>query len=339
MGRVSRLCCLIVLVSDFASAQSYADRARGKGLSEGVGIEGIITVYDETPRMWLSLGPPRTEAQYPLWYFYDDGPFKLTLRAQLENRKFKVRSIKYSGDRAKVPALKTRAGITLRDTGARVLEVYGQPESVSGTEYRYPARGVSFHLSAKAGHVTAITVFRSNGEPVKRVDVPATLPLSPKVVPVKTTPVKDVPVGGPASFGLLTGLTWRVVGKLEAHSGTFRTSSGALEMHVSSCGDCQPLDKAWKTLREKFYSVGGPPVRAALSSSELARIGARRGYAAQFLESAKVASGRIWVYLLVRKVGQVEVSIRLVPKRPTQPQLAELVRLLRELRLGDRGSD
>lgn len=335
-ARQNVIVLLMVMVPSIALAQDYVDRVRGKRISEGVGIEGVITVFDETPRMFSSLGSPRTEVRYPLWYFYDDGDFKLTLRAEYTREKFMVRTIEYSDDRGQARALRTGEGITLGDPVTRVIEVYGAAPEVNAGAHRYPAWGVSFKVGGKPAAVTSITVFRPNGAPVRRrTPLVAPSPPKPVVAPAPAQPTPRPTPRGPAELGLdlPPSPAWRPVGEVTLTHGVFQSADGALELIVDVCSTC--AGGADATVVEALTKRYGPnrlsPVQTRPPRAEVLRLGARRAYLARY--GAPFQRGTAWAYVLAGRRGHLQAVLRLVATRPTAAQLSGLVAVLRGLRL------
>ena len=112
---ISFLLLVVLTGSSTAFADFQYERAlKGKTLVEGLGFEGGLTVFDDTPRMFRRLGHPTTLPRFPLWYFYDAGSYKITVKAAYIGGRFQVKSIQYSGDRQRRFA--TNQGIRLGDT-------------------------------------------------------------------------------------------------------------------------------------------------------------------------------------------------------------------------------
>ncbi len=101
-----------------------------KPLVEGVGFPGIVEVGGATPAMYKALGPGREDPSYVFWYFYDRGPWRLTVIAETTAANdFQTRAIEIAG--AKAPA--TSRGIHIGDSAAQVTKAYGASAAFTGT--------------------------------------------------------------------------------------------------------------------------------------------------------------------------------------------------------------
>ncbi|CAN5295990.1 hypothetical protein BH11MYX1_BH11MYX1_48970 [soil metagenome] len=108
----------------------YAKQLAGQPLVEGKGFAGVVELGTPTPRMYKALGPGREDTGFVFWYFYDRGPWQLTVMAETTpTNDFQTRAIEISG--AKAPA--TARGIRIGDTAAQVTKVYGAGEAFTGT--------------------------------------------------------------------------------------------------------------------------------------------------------------------------------------------------------------
>jgi hypothetical protein len=110
------------------SGEPYVRLVAGKTLEEGKGFPGVIAIGDPTPSMYKTLGEPREDMAYPFWYFYDKGPWALTVVAEYVADTFRTRAIIISGSGA--PA--TTKGVHIGDPTSAVASAYGKAVPFSG---------------------------------------------------------------------------------------------------------------------------------------------------------------------------------------------------------------
>ena len=151
------LLILALFVASAAGASDYTLAVKDKSLVEGLGFEGALTVYDETPRLYRNLGQPVKRPDFPLWYFYNTGSFHVTVRAEYTDGRFLIRSIQLSGKSDGAP--RTNQGIRLGDPLSRLHESHGPAEVIDGADHTYPSRGVTFHMDTNSS-IVGITVYR-----------------------------------------------------------------------------------------------------------------------------------------------------------------------------------
>ncbi len=115
--------------ADDAPDDRYATVLQGKTLDEGKGFGATLFLGQPTPAMYQLLGPGREDMNYPFWYFYDRGPWRLVVVAEMDNGTFRTRAIELAGDKAPP----TAKGAHIGDDAARIRKLYGKPAPFSGT--------------------------------------------------------------------------------------------------------------------------------------------------------------------------------------------------------------
>jgi hypothetical protein len=125
---------LLLVATGTARAQGapddrYAKVLKGKVLEEGKGFPGLVTLGQPTPAMYKLLGPGREDMNFPFWYFYDQGPWRLVVVAELANGEFRTRAIEVSGDKAPATAKGARVG----DGADKITKLYGPPSPFSAS--------------------------------------------------------------------------------------------------------------------------------------------------------------------------------------------------------------
>lgn len=316
-------------------------------LTEGVGVEGVLTVYDETPRMFRSLGEPTRAGGGK--YVYEGVGMKLVIAADYREGKFPITAITASGTDTRV---RTGSGVRLGDEPAQVIAVLGEPTTQSETELAYPGLGVAFTLAkpkgaasnAKAGSprrvVAGITITRP--DPTLQVAAPA-----PGAPVVAVAPEPKVPAALPlgeslASFGvdLVLGKRWTKDAATEpfapgANAARYALDGSAATLRVDACADCQAAVEERVRARE-----------AALGPNRLTD-GARRfdermkelvqaddGYAGVY--GPPILGRSTWLLALRRGARTVLIELELSPSAGSNvmlDSLSEVVGLLRSLRL------
>lgn len=117
---------LLAEPADRTPTTRYVTVLAGKKLEEGRGFPGIVEVGSALPTVHPKIGYGREESAFGFWYFYDLGPWKLTVIARPDwercNYLSNVEAVIVEGPGA--PA--TTRGVAVGDPKAKVLEVYGK---------------------------------------------------------------------------------------------------------------------------------------------------------------------------------------------------------------------
>ena len=321
------------------------EAVRGRTLTEGVGIEGVLTVFDETPRMYRSLGDPRRDQRYPLWYFYDQGPFRLTVRAAVKDGRFLIQSILYTGDNGTPKALVTSRGIRLGAHIDQVIEIYGKPGSRTPQELRYPGAGVVFHMG-KRGDVIGITVERPTGKtpnmPGRHATKPHPVPEQAKPEELHATPAPPLVAPSPpkptglADLGLMVPHTsaWKPAAPLTASGGKLTAAGGVVELAIWTCTGCaEQLVERVRAFEKEMDSPNRIPKELTdLDRRSLERVGAERGYVGRYVP---VGGGRlVWLLAYQQKERSHMLVLSLRTDQPAQqPNVALVADVLDGIRL------
>ncbi len=284
------------LLASAAAAVDFERIALETPITEGLGLENILTINDETPRMFRSLGQPTRSGGGK--YVYEGKKASIVVEANYENGRFPIRSITVLGRDARI---KTLAGAAAGDEPSRIVALYGEPAAQSETRLDYPALGLELLLGkgtasedtpAAAGAPLRVVT----GFVVKRatLGVPGELP----------TPLPEAPVAAPESTGvafqpagvaLALGARWRVDAAVTRAGGTARSDGG--EIRVERCEACagrrgcvgpttpyttceEQVEARVRTIEEALGPNRLPEARRTLDAELLATIGAESGYAA-----------------------------------------------------------
>lgn len=218
-GQLSQFCLVAIVVLTVGAAargqpapdDRYAKLLTNQKLVEGQGFPGVVAVEDATPQMFAKLGRAREAAEYPFWYFYESGPWRLTVVAEHVPvaHSFRVRALIVEGQGA--PA--TVKGIRIGDPAAKVRQLYGEPSPAAttitdpqlrafesaGTDTEaafrgrlyYPQQAISFVLEKE--RVTRIVVMKkiaaeALASPPATTDSPASPPPATPAVPMAPAP-------------------------------------------------------------------------------------------------------------------------------------------------------
>lgn len=313
---------------DARAAAQYVAAVRGKALVEGLGFEGVLTVFDETPRMYRTLGQPRTYAEYPLWYFYDSGTFKVTIQAEWRNERFLVKSIRYTGDPAR--SIASNQGIRLGDPIGRVVEANGEAELVRGSDFIYASRGVTYHIGTQST-VIGVTVYR-----------PHFKPLAPEVSPPvaepgqEPSPTSDPPaaprVSGLDAFGVAVPLEggWTPDGEVSSASGRFLGAAGKMVLAVRRCGECAAdLGAMIREVEQRQSPNRVPQAHRDVPQERLQVYGADAAYLGRY----DTQTGFLWLIGLRRGQAAWLLTLAVATGTLTQTDVAQLARALSGLRL------
>ncbi|HIA00370.1 MAG TPA: hypothetical protein EYN66_00375 [Myxococcales bacterium] len=327
--RVAILAGALVLLigSSTAFAEFQYERAfKGKTLVEGLGFEGALTVFDDTPRMFRRLGHPNTLARFPLWYFYDAGQYKVTVNAEYVAGRFQVRSIQYSGDRRR--RFVTNQGIRLGDSVQKIIDVYGEPDTkavvnsvqkVKGRTLSYKARGIAFNVG-KVSRVIAINVFRPERLQVESVEAAA---------PKKGAGIvdTDAPIHliKPDLERLLKledlGLSlqlpeeWTPVVPLTESGGSYAEKAGRLSLNISVCKACGKSILEKVTEFEKQRPSNRVPENLRWLVEDLAAVrNAERVYMGLYMDTGD--NRPTWLVALQKGRKVVLVALSVKSKKP-----------------------
>jgi hypothetical protein len=345
--RVAILTTVLALFAFNASAfaeYQYERALKGKALVEGLGFEGAVTVFDETPRMFRRLGHPNTFPRFPLWYFYEAGDYKITVNAEYRDGRFQVKSIQYSNDRQR--RFVTDQGIRLRDPVQRIIDLYGEPDAqptvntvkkTNGRALSYRTRGITFHVG-KASTVIGITVFRTvrdeseedaikpgENEPVKDTgDAPVHV--------VKPNPERLIK---PAALGLSLILPegWSSVLPLTEKGGTYAEKAGRLSLNIIACRDCKDsIEQRVAEFEKQRPNNRIPEAQRWLSEEAAGARNAAKVYMGLFVENSD--NRPTWLVALQSGQNVVLVSLVAKKKEPLVPKLQRhVVSILKQLRL------
>ena len=311
---------LAVMVSGVALAVDVDRLLADKVIAEGTGIEHVLTVYDDSPRIFASLGEP-TETGGDL-YLYKGKGSTLVIQTTFSDGKHRVTTLTVSGTD---PRIHTEKGVHLLDQPDRVIALLGDPAERSDSRLGYPGLGVSFALSAieKGGPavVTGIEVRRPVGE------APA--------VPVAPPTALPVPSGGLdfSKTGLFAPLTerWIEVEPIGPKGGLVRSFSGSAEVRVAACQKCKAEVEAQVLALEK--ELGPNRISEAKQRiDEVSRVamGIDNGYAGVY-GKALTETPR---WLLALRSGQRTWLVTIALLRPAEPEIrADIVALLRAVRV------
>jgi hypothetical protein len=118
------------------AVDGYATLLSGRVLEEGQGFPGIAAIDEPLRDAFQKLGLGREEmasgdVYRPFWYFYDKGPFSLTLTGEEDDERgvMRLRGLLLSGSGA--PG--TRRGVRIGDPIEAVTKTYGVPQRWSTT--------------------------------------------------------------------------------------------------------------------------------------------------------------------------------------------------------------
>ena len=111
------------------SDEQYIRVLTGKTFEEGKGFPGAVAIGDGTPSMYQKLGAGREQVGLPFWYFFDKGPWTLTVVAEFVADAFRIRGIIVSG----TGAPPTAKGVRVGDAVSKVTSVYGIEAPFSGS--------------------------------------------------------------------------------------------------------------------------------------------------------------------------------------------------------------
>lgn len=316
-------------------------------LTEGVGLEGVLTIYDETPRMFRSLGEPTRAGGGK--YVYEGAGIKLVIAADYRDGKFPITAITASGSDDRV---RTGTGVRLGDEPAQVVAVLGEPTSRTDSELGYPGLGVTFTLgkpkgapsNAKAGSprrvVTAITITR----PELTIQAAAPEPGVPPIPPAPETKVPAVLTSGetlvPFGVDLVLGKRWTKDAATEpfapgAVAARFALDRSAATLRVDACADCQAAVEERVRTREGELGPNRLTDGARRFDDRMKElVQADDGYAGVY--GPPILGRTTWVLALRRGARTVLIELELSPKAGSDlvlDSLSEVVGLLRSLRL------
>ncbi len=276
---VTAVLALGVVGPGSASAAGLYERALyGKPLVEGLGFEGVLTIFDETPRMFRSLGrKPMRSADKPHHYRYASGAFLLTVQAEYRDGRFMVDTIQYSRDPGRNIA--TARGIRLQDPVGRVVDEYGNPDQVDGNEHFYRRLGVSFSLD-EGNRVVAIAVFRPEdaivGPESEVTEKTIFTGGEAKVSSGAENALLDAP--GQLGVRLTLGPDWRLMGHPTSRDLTALGWEGRVMLRLVRCRRCgKRVSRTMKLLE----GIAGPNMLAprfrSMDREALLRVGGEAG--------------------------------------------------------------
>jgi hypothetical protein len=314
---------IATLAGPAGAAQPYEDAVRGKPLVEGLGFEGVLTVFDQTPRMFRTLGQPLQRAQFALWYFYEGGELELVVRAEYHDGKYLVRSIRATG---RPGAVVSGKGIKLGDPASRVIAVHGPPESRPAGKLVYAARGAIFYIG-KANMVIGIEVSRPGLSPDKEAQPEVTPPVgTPNEVPVERVPtMADLGIAVP------TPGSWVQAGEPTLDVQEMMGDGGAIRLRVEACRDCaSKLGDRITRLETTRTTNEVPAALRDVDRAWLERLGAEAGYVGRYEDG----SIREWLVALRRGRRAWIVTLRLDLSKPvSQAVLVDVSKALNGIRL------
>ncbi len=325
IGGLAPILSLVVLLAAGTAVATprYEKAVNGKALVAGLGFEGVLTVFDETPRMFTSLGQPRQRPEYKLWYFYEGGKIDLVVRAEFHDGRFLVRSMRASG---RPGALRTARGITLGQPASRAVAVYGEPDEQKPGRLTYHSRGIAF-LLGKTGAIIGIEVSRPSlgGAPDPREEKP------PVRTPDPVPAAPAVPTITDLGLSIPTPDSWVQAGEPTLELQELMGDGGAVRVRVEVCRDCS--ERLGEQIKH-FESARTPNVipRAVRDVDRrwLEAIGADAGYLGRYAEGDVIE----WLLALRRGRRAWMVSIQLDTSRPlSQAILSDVARALAGVRL------
>ncbi|MFT5430479.1 MAG: hypothetical protein ACI9OJ_001154 [Myxococcota bacterium] len=317
------LLSVTVLAAAPAHARSYDEVIRGKTLVEGLGFEGVLTVYDETTRMFKTLGQPREDPKYPEWYFYDFGTAKLTVRAKYTDGKFLITFIRYARDEN--ASVATNSGIRLGESAARIMARLGEPEKRGARSLEYPGRGVTYHIG-KRSEVIGVTVYR----PSKQVTSPDGAPPIPAAKPVKT---ERAPLGE-LGLEVALGPRWSKP-VLNGTSGASVALGGVAKLTViTTCDGDECRDIIQQGVQDIESDLGANRLEEKhrlLEGDGAAARGADKVYVGRY---SKFVGGRsTWLFALTRGTRYVVATLAVTSDDLSQPEIAHVAEALSSLGL------
>jgi len=313
------LLTVVLLFTPAAQAIDKYERAiQTKKLVEGLGFEGVLTVFDETPRMYNMLGDPRRDLKHPGWYFYDSdaSPVSIAVFAEYREQRFFIKSIQYGGEPGR--GVVTNTGIRLGDPISKVTQANGDAESVRGNQYIYASRGVTYFVGRKST-IIAIQVFRPGPKAPTTSDVPPALrnrpgPETPGLPGVTPAVAKVRPLGLlDAGLSLPMPSEWTPVGTLTREHMRFRGADGAVTLDVKACVGCAA--KLGDKVREFEGARSENQIPVPLRDVDrrwLTRMNAETGYVGLYLSEAR----REWLIAIRKDKRAWMVTVVLDTARP-----------------------
>lgn len=345
----------VLLLSWSAAAIDFERIALETPLTPGVGLEGALTIYDETPRMFRSLGQPTRSGGGK--YVYEGTRATIVIEASYEQGRFPIRSLTVLG---RDPRLHTPEGAAAGDEPTRVASLYGPPAEESDTRLRYPALGLELMLGPGEANpenpaagaprrvVTGFVIRRAElDEAPSEVpgEVPSEPPGTPAVEPAapgEPTPSPAVvPAVVPAESGvsfhvaglaLSLGPRWRTERLVDRAGGVARAREGGGTVSVERCERCEKaVEDKVKALEAQLGPNRLPAARQTLDDDFRKAVGADSGYAAVY--GAVGGTTPTWVLALRRGVVTWLVVISLTSLEPSPDLTADVLGALRGLAL------
>ncbi len=299
-------------------------------LIEGLGYEGILTVYDETPRMYRRLGTPRTDPKRPLWYFYDSGPFRLVVRAEYRDSRFFVASIQAAGgERGRIV---TNSGVRSGDPLRKVIDTHGEPERIEGQDYVYESRGVTYNVG-KDSTIVGIVVYRPKGPGAKTVPPPAT-PVDEKEGPSTLAELFKPAAPStpqPADLGVEIPLSDRFKPFGEATAAGAAWTARGVTVRASVCTDCAlELAVTVRSYEAALPENRIPPALRAGDDADRTRTGAELTYFGFYPGPA--GEDPVWLVAIRKGLRSVMITISVRTAEVDTATLQDVATLLQGIK-------
>ena len=213
--------------------------------------------------------------------------------------------------------------------------IYGEPQKGNLTRseavrnFKYPARGISFHVG-KNGVIESISVYRPLGKTAKPGEGLTRKPENKIIQSDKSKLLKLSDLG----VELPLPASWTTVVPMTEKGGSFAPPSGHMSLSVHVCLECEESLRQHVTrLTTKLSPNQIPKALRGLGDEELKRRNAQSSYLG--LHSVPSSTSVTWIIALSRDKLRVAMVIRVKNgSRISQGQKREIVRLFRELKLG-----
>jgi hypothetical protein len=328
MSRIASFAVILPCVLFVASSSHAVDLDAmliERPLAEGLGIEGVLTIWDETPRMYTSLGEPTKKGATK--YVYEGRRVTLIVESTFTaDKRYAVSSI---GVRGRDERVRSGAGVHLGDSEERVIAILGQPGARPPGQLSYPQMGVDFTLAKGKGDsapvVVGIDVHRAA---IDAAEPPAPAPAAaPAPAPDTAPPRLDFTL---AHLSMPLTERWVAQKPLTLTGGVVLTASGTARVEVSLCFDCSPAVE--KLVQDKESALGPNRLSAekrSLDAAARTAMGVDDGYAALYGPVAGVTP----TWLLALRKAERTWLITISVLAPAEPEvLADLVQILRQVR-------